>query len=555
MSTRVDLWFEQALALQHSGALTEAEALYHQVLASAPRHAAALVNLSSIHSTRGEYEACIALLDRAIKISPKEAYAHLARGHAFVTLENHREALRAYDKALGIDGKNAVFHTSRGVALYYLGDFAEAIKSHDRAIAIDPNHSEAHNNRGNALANLKRQNEALAAYETAVRLNPTKPLYHTNLGAMLAYARRHEEALAAYDTAIAIVPHYLDALINRGTLLGDMRRFDEALASLDHAIALQPNAAEAHWNKALIQLVLGRFADGWAEYEWRWQKPPFIEKRRDYPQALWLGDGPIAGKTILIHPEQGSGDFLQFCRYIPVLEAMGATVILETPSALIPIIQGMSGRATLLQSGAPLPDFDLHCPIMSLPLALRTKLDSIPANVPYLAADDAKRRAWQELLGEKTVPRVGLVWSGAPSHVNDHNRSIPLAEFAPLFTIPCEFHSLQTELRIQDKQAFASFPLAQHVLKDFAETAALIMALDLVICVDTAVAHLAGALGKTTWLLVPYTPDFRWLLDREDTPWYPHTTLLRQSSPGDWKPVVERVARNLAGFTPIAAAR
>jgi hypothetical protein len=297
----------------------------------------------------------------------------------------------------------------------------------------------------------------------------------------------------------------------------------------------------------MLKLLLGDYEEGWELYEWRWKDwgRDFV---RPFPQPLWLGDAPIAGKTLLIHPEQGLGDFIQCCRYIPMVEAMGAKVLVEVTAPLVPLISTLKGSFSVVRSGQPLPHFDFHCPIMSLPLAFRTTVETIPANVPYLFADPARKALWQQRLGPRTRMRVGLAWSGNPSHKNDLNRSMPFRALAPWLALAVDFHVLQKDIRPEDAAALAQFPNVQvhsAELGDFADTAALADEMDLVISVDTSVAHLAGALGRPLWVLLPFNPDYRWFLDRSDSPWYPSATLFRQPALGDWDSVVAAVEAQL----------
>jgi hypothetical protein len=300
-------------------------------------------------------------------------------------------------------------------------------------------------------------------------------------------------------------------------------------------------------------LLRGEFAAGWALYEWRWKSQVLKQDAARRPsEPLWLGDAPVAGKTILVHPEQGFGDFIQFCRYVPQLEAMGARVILEVHAALMPVVATLATTATLVTKGRDaLPPFDLHCPVLSLPHAFATTPETVPSTVPYLAADAEKIAAWESRLGEKIVPRIGLAWSGSPTHTNDHARSIPLALLEPLLALPIEFHSLQKEFRAADQavlQGLAMLHTHAAQLADFSDTAALVATLDLVITVDTSVAHLAGAMGRPVWLLLPQIPDYRWMLERSDTPWYPTMRLFRQHKRGDWAGVIAEVAVALEAF-------
>jgi hypothetical protein len=322
---------------------------------------------------------------------------------------------------------------------------------------------------------------------------------------------------------------------------------DEALTSYRKSIALKPDYALAHWSLAVNRLRFGDFKTGWAEGEWRWKCPglPIIERKFGCP--LWLGAEPIRGKTILLHSDQGLGDALQFCRYVPLVAAMGAHVILEVQSELRELVSGLDGVSTVVPRGEALPDFDLHCPLASLPLAFDTSVDTIPSTTPYVSVGDYAQ-AWKNRLTSVRSPRVGLVWSGNPDHNNDRNRSIALETLLPLLDADVGFVSLQKDARQADRaildQRKEILDLGPE-LKSFVDTAAVVSHLDLVISVDTSVAHLAGALGRPVWILLPYVPDWRWLLHRTDSPWYPTARLFRQSETRDWRTVIQQVCTEL----------
>jgi tetratricopeptide (TPR) repeat protein len=359
--------------------------------------------------------------------------------------------------------------------------------------------------------------------------------------------KRLDDALASYDRAIAIKPDYAEAYSNRGVTLKDLKRLDDALASYDRAIELKPDYANAYWNKSLLKILNGDYLEGWQLYEWRW-KTELLIYLRGYKQPLWLDTQSLLNKTLLIYPEQGLGDYIQCIRYAVLVEQLGATVILEVPSELMSLVSTLKGQFTLVESGKPLPEFDYHCPVMSLPLAFKTTVDTIPADLPYLYTNEDKKQHWQEKLGNKTVTKIGLVWSGSTTHNNDHNRSLLLQQLSSLLELPVEFHSLQKEVRTVDIKTLTEFPsIHQHQddLQDFSDTAALVDAMDIIISVDTSVAHLAGAMGKKVFVLVPYAPDYRWMLDRPDSPWYPSATLFRQPALDDWESVIVEIKQLL----------
>jgi len=460
------------------------------------------------------------------------------------------EALAPYDSAIALNPDDAVAHNNRGRALFELKQFDAAMASFERAIALKPDYAEAYNNRANVLQQKKRFGEALANYERAIALKPDLAAVYMNRGNVLQNLGRLDEALASYERAIALKPDYARAHNNRANVLKQLRRLDEALTSYERAIALEPDYAEAYSNKSLLKLLTGDFDEGWELYEWRW-KHQLKEYARNFAKPLWLGRRPIAGQTLLIHAEQGLGDAIQCCRYAAMAEAMGANVILEVPASLVSLISTLKGHLTIVEKGQPLPAFDLHCPIMSLPLAFKTTVATIPAAVPYLYADSGKQKLWQERLGVTTRLRVGLVWSGSTAY-NEAIRSIPLDLLKPLLELPAEFHALQKEIRSEDAAHLPNFSqlhIHQDELADFSDTAAVIQEMDLVISVDTSTAHLAGAMGKPVWILLPFMADFRWLLDRTDSPWYPTATLFRQPANGDWNSVIGQIAERLKAMT------
>lgn len=507
---------ESGLAHHRAGRLAEAERHYRKALQADPDQPDALHLLGLIAHQSGKNELAAQLIARALEIKPANPEALVNLGNAQQALERRDEALASYDGALALRPDYAMAWSNRATVLQALKRYDEALASYDKALAIKPGYAEALRNRGVALHEL----------------------------------RRYDEALASYDEALASKPDYVEALSNRGLTLQALKRHDEALASYGKALAIDPMLAEAHANEGLLRLLLGDFEQGWKQYQWRWKGAFFSSaSSRSFPQPLWLGKQDIKGKTLLVHAEQGLGDTLQLARYAPVLAERGATVVLEVPPALEALLANSFPACRVLGEGAPLPDFDLHCPFLSLPLAFDTRLDSIPAQVPYLAPPAAAIGKWRDRLGPGGAPKIGIVWSGRSSHANDANRSIALSSLVPLRGSGARLVSLQNEVRAGDASVLAANPEILHFgaeLEDFSDTAALVSLLDLVVSVDTSVAHLAGALGKPVWILLPFAPDWRWLLDRDDSPWYPTARLFRQPRIGDWDSVIDRVARELA---------
>jgi hypothetical protein len=358
------------------------------------------------------------------------------------------------------------------------------------------------------------------------------------------------EALSSYARAIELDPRDAMPHYNRALLLQEESRWEEALESYDRAVAINPEFADAQYNRALALLFLGDFERGWRSYEWRWKNARrlVIGEQRRFAQPLWLGEESIAGKRLLLHSEAGLGDTLQFCRYAPLAAALGATVYIEVQPPLVRILSNLEGVQPPIAKGSPLPEFDYHCPMMSLPLAFKTTLDTIPSAPKYLHTDKAKVAHWRTLLGDRSRPRIGLAWSGNPNNTIDQRRSIRLTEWAAYLPSGCQYFSLQKDVREADRAALDSSPFIVSFgdgMLDFVSVAALCECMDLVISVDTSLAHLGGALGLRTWVLLPSTPDWRWLRDREDSPWYATVKLYRQKTAGDWNEVLSRVAADL----------
>lgn len=449
-----------------------------------------------------------------------------------------------------------------GVMAAQARDFQRACHWFGRAAELHAPHATTLCNWGLALLELKRGEAALDAFERAIAAQPDCVEAHFNRANALKQLGRWKEAVLAYERAISIKPDYAEAYCNLGVVQNDLQHMDAALASFERAIAIDPENATAHCNKAFTLLLLGDFERGWRLYEWRWRLAANSGEDADrLGKPLWLGGEPLAGKTILLRSEQGLGDTLQFCRYAKSVSERGARVTLQAQPPLVNLLADLDGISQLVAQGSPPPEYDYYCPLMSLPLALGTSLDTIPSAHGYLNSDAAKTADWRARLGAHTwrrngpprigLPRIGLAWSGNATNSNDRNRSIALAEFVRY--LPEDFHyvSLQKEVRDADGQeVLASRGILNPAdeLFDLSDTAALCECMDLVISVDTSVAHLSGALGKTTWVLLPFSPSWRWLLGREDSPWYASVTLFRQDAPGDWTGVMRRVAARVRQF-------
>ena len=439
----------------------------------------------------------------------------------------------------------------RELSLHHADKLADAEGLYKTLLSYFPNQVEILTTLGILLLQQGRSEAGIQQLKKSLSVNPSQPAALYNMAVELQKLTRLDEALACYNQTLRLNPNDINALINRGNTLKDLKQYKEAIASFERALALEPNIPSAHWNKALTHILLGEYKKGWKEYEWGWQCGE-RGKPRQYSQPTWLGAEPIAGKTILVHPEQGFGDLIQFCRYVTMLEKLGAKVMLEAPASLVELMQSLSPTLTVIKEGDVLPAFDGVCPVMSLPLALKTTLETIPASTPYLNVSDAKKQYWQAKLGQKTKPRIGIVWSGSMTNQIDNNlcarRNIPLEQLKPLFDLPFEFHVLQKDIRPEDKstlESLAQLHCHQDELKDFADTAALIQEMDVVISVCTSVAHLAGAIGHKTWVLLPYSADYRWMTNEKDSPWYPSVALFRSEKIGDWSDVVHQTTQQL----------
>jgi tetratricopeptide (TPR) repeat protein len=549
---QLDQTLREAWQAQQQNRLDAAEAGYRAVLALKPTHFDALHLLSVVCYGRGQYAEALTLIGAALKTKPEFPDALSNHGMILHALNRYSEALESYDRALKFKPDYAEVHANRGNALLRLGRRDESLACYDRAIALKPGYFAALYNRGNALLALDRPSDALASYDAALALVPNHPDTINNRGNALLKLGRTADALAAYDMALTLDPGRAEAASNKGNALNALGRPQEALAAFDKALSNEPEFASSHYNASMARLMLGDFKAGWAQYEWRWQVSQFHGQQRNFTAPLWLGQEPLAGKTILLHGEQGFGDTIQFVRYAPMVAALGATVLLEVPPPLAPLMQGMPGVTRVIAGGEALPAFDFQCPLMSLPHAFGTELSSVPANVPYLTAPADRMAKFAAALTPMQAPRIGLAWSGRPTHLNDRNRSLSLTQLVPLFSAQASFVSLQRDVRPEDATVLAQLPLLHfgEQLCDFADTAAVISQLDLVISVDTSVAHLAGALGKPVWILLPHAVDFRWMLSRPDSPWYPTAKLLRQQTAGDWAAVVAQAAAMLPELLP-----
>jgi tetratricopeptide (TPR) repeat protein len=539
----------EAATCFRQGKLDQAEKICTRLLKARPDLFDALHILGLVKLHSGKAGAALSHLEAALKLDPTSAQAMSNLAMTLAALGRDAEALATLDKALTIEPDAVEILNGRGIVLTKLNRPEDALAAFERAIALEPRFLGARANRANTLAALKRLDEAVKEFDAILALQPANAETHFNRGTALARLGRSEDALAAFDRALALRPGYPKALINRASALHALNRYQEMLASADEVLGRDKSNADAHHNRALALLATGDYKRGFAELEWRWQRTGMPPRRR-LGKPLWLGEYPLGRKTILLHAEQGLGDTIQFARYAPLLARMGARVVLEAPAALQPLLARLDGVAAVVAGGAPLPVFDVQCPLGSLPLALKTDLAMVPADIPYLKASPDRVAKWRAQIETLTSPRIAIAWSGNPSHVNDRNRSIALERLARLFANErLSFVSVQRELRDGDAEVLARSPRVMHVgdaLEDFDDTAAVLALADLVISVDTSVVHLAGALGRPLWVLVPFSPDWRWGLSGETSLWYPAARLFRQPTLGEWESVIARVNEELS---------
>jgi Flp pilus assembly protein TadD len=481
--------------------------------------------------------------------TPGDATAHNKRGIEMARGGNLPEALAHFDRAVALKPDYAEAYNNRALILQDLNRLDDALASLDRALALTPDNARAHNNRGALLQDLNRFDEAIAAHEKALVLKPDFAEAQFNNATALRALKRFDEAIAGFDKTIALRPDYPEAYQNLGITLQDEKRIEEAIAAYRKAIALRPNYAEAYSNLGFCELQLGQFEAGFRDYEARKQQAG-LPDTRFITRPEWRGEN-IAGKTLFVHCEQGFGDTLQFCRFGKVAAARGIKAVMSVQQPLWRLLQQLRPAADIVVQDTAPATFDYHCSLMSLPGPLGINAGAIPVEQRYLTSDPALSRVWSDRLPQRSAkPRIGVTWSGNPKHKNEINRSMPLKVLSPLFAAGAHWVSLQTERRPDDAGLLAELPVAPlaDALTDFADTAALIDNLDLVITVDTSVAHLAGAMGKPVWILLPYYPDWRWFLEGETSPWYPSARLFRQDRSRSWENVIARVREAVHEF-------
>jgi len=561
----IDPRFAQALynrgqLFQSLEQLSEAQACFEKAINIEPNYADAHNGKGIILQLLGQTQAALESYQLAITHQPSHAKAHCNLADILSELKRSQEALAHYDQALIYEPDYLKALNNKGVLLQGLNQFDQALACFDKALQMNPRFWDAHSNRGVTLQKMRRLEESAIAFHQALEMDAKQASVYNNLGNVLGELGRFDEALEQFTQAVELAPGVAQPLINKGIVLQEMGDLTQALASLNQALTLEPENPEAHWSKAVALLLSGQFDQGWQEFEWRWQRQNLADQNTRLGKPLWLGNAPLEHKTILLHGEQGLGDTIQFCRYVSLIARQSAKVILEVPPALVELCRSLDGAHQVIEAGTHnMPDFDYHCPLMSLPLVFKTNLNNPPLSSSYLKADSTKVEFWQKQLGKKTKLRIGLVWSGGfradmPElwGVNER-RNIALEKLAPLSTVNAQFFSLQkgmpaqAELKTLQDLSRDGLPIIDltNQLHDFSDTAAVIENLDLIISVDTSTAHLAAALGKPTWILNRFDSCWRWLQHGKETMWYPTVKIYRQHAWQDWSLAIEELEADL----------
>ena len=565
-----------------AGRQLDAQTCCQQALAADPRHADSLHLMGLVSLQAEHHDIAVEWITLAIRQDPKPEYLS-DLGRALVGEGRHEEALKSFEKSVQLKPDDAELWKNYGCGLLDMGRPTEALLTFqhvlklksggweaalqigaclskrrpedaisylDQAARLQPDHAEILEVRGITLHNLGRFEEALAESQSALKLNPDSATLCHNIGTTLQFLKRDAEALSWFERALALQPALNGSLNNKALALTQLHRFDEAVAIYRDLKAAEPDNAEHDWNLSLIDLLKGDFDAGWPGREVRWKIPHLSNFYPKFKQPQWRGES-IEGKTLLVYSDEGLGDAIQFVRYLPMVAELGARVILVVQEAAHSLLSGVAGVSECFpQSAFALPAFDLHCPSGCLPLIFKTRLETIPSMASYLAPEAARVQAWESRLGPRDRLRIGVTWSGNPRHKNDRNRSTSLQTLSRILDVDATFVSLQKDPKPSDRELLGQTDILDLTaqLTDFSETAALIDCLDLVISVDTSVAHLAASLGRPTWILLPHLPDWRWLLDREDSPWYPSVRLFRQNGTREYSGVLDRVRNELLGL-------
>lgn len=561
----LDALLDQAFDAMDAGQIPLAQSQFQQILQHAPEQFDALHMLGVLAMRQQNFPQAVDLIGRALAQDPEFATAQLNMGLACMGANRPQQAVPHFERALALEPQNSQARSglmaarlARAHALRAAGLHEAALPDYQAALPTFANDAAGWTGQALTQEALGLRDAAQTSYQRSLELDGNQIAALVNLAGLLRDGGQAAEAVSLCQRATELAPDQAEAHMNLGNAHLDQGELPAARQAFARTCELQPTNPEAQWALGWVDLLAGDWERGLPQLEWRWKKERFTSPQRSFKQPLWLGETSPAGQTILLHAEQGLGDTLQFCRYASALVDLGAQVVLEAPVALLGLLQRLHPAVRVVPAGEALPAFDLHCPLMSLPGAFRSRPDDLLAPQAYLRADPQRARAWQDTLGPQTALRVGLVWSGNAAHSNDRHRSLPLSTLLAHLPSGPSYHSLQKEVRETDRPTLtAQAQIRQHAaqLHDFDDTAALIEQMDVVISVDTSVAHLAAAMGKPTWILLPHSPDWRWLMHRNDSPWYPSAKLFRQTQRGQWREPLQAVAAELArhGLRPSSA--
>jgi len=537
-----------ALEYHRNGNLAQAEILYKKILKKQPDNVDILHMLGVICSAKGDFDSAIRLIKKALNIKPSNYHAFYNLANIYRDNKRYNEAIDCYQKAIDYypDFVDALYNL--GILYQEIGRLNDAIECYKKAIQTNPGLFNLHFNLGNALYDKGFIEEAIKSYRNAIRLSPDFTAAYYNLANIFKERDQNDEAIAFYKKALQLDPGNIDVYHNIGILLHNRGLIEEAIRYYKKAISLNYNLAEIHFDLAFALLSIGNFEEGWREYQWRRK---LKSHSINFAEPEW--EGITNEGRLLLYEEQGYGDTIQFARYCDIVSNKGIKVILLCSEPLKSIMKNVNGITEVYNYKEQLPEFDFHCPLSKLPLIFRTDLDNIPSNIPYISITPDLFSFWKNKINSERHFKVGLAWAGNPEHRNDKNRSFPFEKYLPLFSLKnIKFYSLQigpSSLRKINKPEGIDIIDLTEDIKDFSDTAALIENLDLVISVDTAIVHLAGALGKKVWTLLPFSPDWRWMLNRDDSPWYPTMKLFRQTKSGDWDTVIKMVYSELSAYT------
>lgn len=543
-----ELYLHLGNALNINGQCEDAIKCFRKSLDIKPNYAEAYCNIAHVLASMSLLDEAITNFKQAIAIDSRLAHAHNGLGAARQAQQEYAESVKHYEMAIALNPGYVDAYCNLGNVLVLLKQFDKAVAHLTRAIELNSAHDNAYNGLGNALIGLDRVEDAISCFRLAISRNPRSIEAHINLAGALHKTEKLDEATQSLQKALSFQPENVAAHVNLGNIFVSQDHLDAATNEFKQAIRFNPDCAAAHMSLGLIQLLRGEFSSGWGNYEWRWRIDDLPLGRRNFAQPQWNGEN-LSGKRILLHSEQGLGDSIQFLRYVWLVHAAGGEVVLEVPSRLRRLAVELPCAKEVISYGETLPDLDYHCPLLSLPLVFKTTLETIPAEIPYISVPKDARQKANTLSWPSKGLRIGLAWNGNREFISERarRRSIAFSLLKPLLEVrDVHLFSLQIGEAVKDlSMAPGTLTDLSSYVTDMADTAAQISHLDLVISIDTSVAHLAGALGVETWLLLPYRADWRWLLSREDSPWYPTMRLFRQSQLGDWEAVIQKVCTEI----------